>query len=43
VTRGSGHLNGEAVHEGDLVRGDHLKFKAANDNVQIIIITTEQF
>jgi len=43
VTRGGGHLNGEAVHEGDLVRGDHLKFKAANDNAQIIIITTEQF
>jgi quercetin 2,3-dioxygenase len=42
VTRGSGHLNGQAVKDGDLVRGDNLNFKAADD-VQIIVITTEKF
>ena len=41
VTRGSGILNGEAVKDGDLVRGENLSFKASNDDTQIIIITTE--
>jgi len=42
VTRGSGHLNGKTVKDGDLVRGGNLNFKAVNDDVQIIIITTEK-
>ena len=43
VTRGSGHVNGKTVKDGDLVRGDNLNFKAAIDDVQVIIITTEKF
>jgi len=42
VTRGSGHLNGKPVKDGDLVRGENLNFQAVNDDVQVIIITTEK-
>ena len=41
VTRGSGDINGETVKDGDLIRGENLNFKAANDDVQILVITTE--
>lgn len=43
VTRGSGDLNGETVKDGDLVRGKNLNFKAAKDDAQVIVITTEKF
>lgn len=39
ITRGSGDLDGTIVKDGDLVRGVGLKFTAALDDVQIIIIT----
>ncbi len=39
VTRGSGHINGEAVLDGDLVRGEHLKFKAVQPTQMIIVHT----
>ena len=41
ITRGSGKLNGEEVTDGDLVSGDDIQFKADNDDVQLIIITTK--
>ena len=41
ITRGQGLLNGETVKDGDLVRGDHLNFKAVNDG-QIIIISKQK-
>ncbi|MBX2861580.1 MAG: pirin family protein [Vampirovibrio sp.] len=41
VTRGSGDLNGSPVKEGHLVRGQNLVFKAAEDDVQLIVITTQ--
>ena len=43
VTKGSGNINGETVKDGDLARGGNLTFKAANDDVQIIVVTTEEF
>lgn len=37
ITRGSGLANGEKVEDGDLIRGEDLKFEA-RENVQLIII-----
>jgi redox-sensitive bicupin YhaK (pirin superfamily) len=37
ITRGRGLANNEPVEEGDLIRGDAIKFKAMDD-VQLIVI-----
>ena len=37
ITRGKGLVNNEPVDEGDLIRGDAIKFKAM-ENVQLIVI-----
>lgn len=37
ITRGKGIANDETVEEGDLIRGDAIKFKATDD-VQLIVI-----
>jgi len=37
ITRGKGIANNEAVEDGDLIRGDSIKFKASED-VQLIVI-----
>ncbi len=39
LTRGSGLANGEHIEDGDLVRGDSLKF-VATDDVQLIVVHT---
>lgn len=39
LTRGEGTLNGEAVRDGDLVRGDDLTFEA-RDDARLIIVHT---
>ncbi len=41
MTKGSGQLNGQSVQDGDLVRGEGLKFQAMSDDVQLILVTTE--
>lgn len=42
ITRGSGHLNtGAEIVDGDLIRGTNLSFTASEDDVQIIVIRTE--
>ena len=40
VTRGSGHINGETVGDGDLVRGENLEFKAV-EPAQLIVVHTD--
>jgi len=40
VTRGSGHINGEAIRDGDLVRGENLEFKAV-EPTQLIVVHTD--
>ncbi len=40
VTRGSGHINGEIVGDGDLVRGENLEFKAV-ELTQLIVVHTD--
>ena len=40
VTKGGGQANGEAVQNGDLLRGEDLNF-TASDSTQIIIVSTE--
>ncbi len=40
VTRGSGHINGELVGDGDLVRGENLEFKAVGPT-QLIVVHTD--
>ena len=40
VTRGSGHINGETVRDGDLVRGENLEFKAV-EPTQLIVVHTD--
>jgi len=37
LTRGSGLANGEDIEDGDLVRGDSLKF-VATDDIQLIVV-----
>jgi redox-sensitive bicupin YhaK (pirin superfamily) len=37
VTKGSGDINGQAVEDGDLVRGENLKFEAVGD-AQLIVV-----
>jgi len=37
VTRGSGHINGETVGDGDLIRGENLEFKAV-EPTQLIVV-----
>ncbi|RDH84104.1 MAG: pilus assembly protein [endosymbiont of Galathealinum brachiosum] len=37
ITRGNGLLNGESVVDGDLIRGESIKFKAQSDTQLIII------
>jgi len=37
VTKGSGDINGQAVADGDLVRGENLEFKAVED-AQLIVV-----
>ena len=37
ITRGNGVANGEAIKDGDLIRGDALTFEASDD-VQLIVI-----
>lgn len=39
VTRGSGHINGKAVEEGDLVRGENFTFDASTAT-QLIVVHT---
>ena len=39
ITRGSGHINGETVRDGDLVRGENLEFKAV-EPTQLIVVHT---
>ncbi|MCK5396096.1 MAG: pirin family protein [Gammaproteobacteria bacterium] len=39
ITRGKGIANGEAIEDGDLIRGDSLNFKATDD-VQLIVVHT---
>jgi len=41
VTRGSGHINGESVEDGDLIRGENLEFSAV-EPTQLIVVTTDQ-
>jgi len=41
ITRGNGIADGEVIEDGDLIRGDQLRFEAT-DNVQLIIVHTEQ-
>lgn len=40
ITRGKGIVNNQAVEDGDLMRGESLKFKATDD-VQIIVVHAE--
>jgi len=40
VTRGLGHINGETVRDGDLVRGENLEFSAV-EPTQLIVVHTE--
>jgi len=40
VTRGSGHINGETIRDGDLVRGENLEFKAV-EPTQLIVVHTD--
>ena len=40
VTRGSGHINGETVGDGYLVRGENLEFKAV-EPTQLIVVHTD--
>ncbi len=40
VTRGSGHINGETVADGDLVRGENLEFSAV-EPTQLIVVHTD--
>ena len=40
VTRGSGHINGETVGDGDLIRGENLEFKAV-EPTQLIVVHTD--
>jgi len=42
VTRGSGHIKGETVGDGNLVRGDNLEFKAV-EPTQMIVVHIDQF
>ena len=42
VTRGSGHINGEIVGDGDLVRGENFEFKPA-EPTQLIVVHTDSF
>jgi hypothetical protein len=37
ITRGKGFANNKPVQDGDLVRGNSIKFEA-NEDVQIIVI-----
>lgn len=39
LTRGRGSANGEAVAEGDLIRGDRLAFEASEDGLLIVMHT----
>ena len=38
VARGKGLVNNELVEEGDLIRGELIKFEAMGDDVQLIVI-----
>jgi len=40
VTRGSGHINGETVGDGDLIRGENLEFNAV-EATQLIVVHTD--
>jgi len=40
VTRGNGQANNQPVEEGDLIRGDSIKFEAMSD-VQLIVVHME--
>lgn len=40
VTRGSGRINGKTVGDGDLVRGENLKFNAV-ESTQLIVVHTD--
>ena len=40
VTRGSGHINGETIGDGDLIRGENLEFKAV-EPAQLIVVHTD--
>ncbi|MBT6033209.1 MAG: pilus assembly protein [Kordiimonadaceae bacterium] len=43
ITRGTGKLSsGEEITDGDLVKGSDLSFTASKDDVQIIVIKTEE-
>jgi quercetin 2,3-dioxygenase len=43
VTRGSGHINGETVGDGDLVRGENLEFDAVEPTQLIVVQFRGQF
>ncbi len=40
ITRGSGHINGETVGDGDLVRGENFEFSAV-EPTQLIVVHTD--
>lgn len=40
VTRGSGHINDQTVGDGDLIRGENLKFNTA-EPTQLIVVHTD--
>ena len=40
ITRGSGHINGETVRDGDLVRGENFEFSAV-EPTQLIVVHTD--
>ncbi len=40
ITRGSGHIDGETVGDGDLIRGENLEFKAV-ESAQLIVVHTD--
>ena len=42
ITRGEGIANNEPVEDGDMIRGNLLKFKA-NDDVQLILFTQDNY
>ncbi|MDG1859890.1 MAG: pirin family protein [Emcibacteraceae bacterium] len=43
ITRGSGQIeNGSEISDGDLIKGSSLNFTATSNDVQIIVITTEE-
>lgn len=41
VARGKGHLNGESVQNGDLVRGTNLEFSALERDTLMVIVRVE--